>query len=398
MTSTESPLPGTSASDAGAPPTQRLRLGRSRASVPRLYGQVLGLVTLLVVFGLAMVLSSTSIGSYAQTHSFFSTFSRQATLAVVGYVLMLIVSRLRIETLYRYTNLLFLVALFLQLLTVIGLGQQINGNRNWLAIGPIQFQPSELLKAALILWMAREFTRLGPGPFTLRALAWPLCGGVLAALLLIVKGGDLGTTVIVAMICAGVFLVAKVPWKYLLSGVVLVALGALALALGGGHSRGARIQAWLKGGDCSDYTTTCWQSSHGKWALANGGLFGVGLGNSKSKWAWLPEAGNDFIFAVIGEELGMIGALALILLFLGLAVLLVRAIARTHDRFSTVILTGGMVWIVGQAFVNISVVLGLLPVLGVPLPFISSGGSALLVCLLMVGAMLAVIRKESDVE
>lgn len=375
-----------------AAPLQRIRLGVLRAPVPRLYGQTLGLVTLLVLFGLMMVLSSSSIDSYAQTGSFFNTFQKQALYAMLGYSAMLAISRQRPETLQRFTNLFFVGALLLQLMTVF-VGRSVNGNRNWLVIGPVQIQPSELLKVALVLWMARELQSLGDRTASLRALRWPLGVGMAAALGLVLLGGDLGTTVIMSMICFGALVAGRVPWKYLIALGVVAAGGAMVFAMGG-HSRASRIGAWLKGGSCDDYTTSCWQSMHGKWALANGGWFGVGLGNSKSKWAWLPEAGNDFIFAVIGEELGLVGALALIGLFVALAVLTVRAVMRTDDVYAIVVLVGGMVWTVGQALVNIAVVLGLLPVLGVPLPLVSSGGSALVANLVMLGAMLSVMRKE----
>jgi cell division protein FtsW len=158
------------------------------------------------------------------------------------------------------------------------------------------------------------------------------------------------------------------------------------------ESRSQRIMMWINGCTENDAAGLCWQVQHGMWALASGGVFGVGLGNSKTKWNWLPEASNDFIFAIIGEELGMIGALVVLLLFIVLAIAFVRVIRSARDTFSRIATGGIMVWIIGQAFVNIAVVLGVLPVLGVPLPFISAGGSALIATLLAVGVVLSFAR------
>jgi cell division protein FtsW len=150
--------------------------------------------------------------------------------------------------------------------------------------------------------------------------------------------------------------------------------------------------------NCTDYTNACWQPLHGKWALANGGIFGVGLGQSKAKWSWLPAADNDYIFAIIGEELGMIGCLVVIGLFVTLAVAFIRIIRSANDPMVRIVTGGIMIWIVGQAFVNIGVVLGVLPVLGVPLPLLSSGGSALIMSLLAIGVVLSFTKEEKPLK
>jgi len=162
-------------------------------------------------------------------------------------------------------------------------------------------------------------------------------------------------------------------------------------------NRMARIMSFLNE-NCTDYTNACWQPLHGKWALANGGIFGVGLGQSKAKWSWLPAADNDYIFAIIGEELGMIGALVVIMLFVILAVAFIRIIRMANDPLVRIVTGGIMIWIVGQAFVNIGVVLGVLPVLGVPLPLLSAGGSALIMTLLAIGVVLSFTKDEKPVK
>jgi cell division protein FtsW len=158
-----------------------------------------------------------------------------------------------------------------------------------------------------------------------------------------------------------------------------------------------RIMSFLSE-NCSDYTNACWQPLHGKWALANGGIFGVGLGQSKAKWSWLPAADNDYIFAIIGEELGLIGALLIIVLFVVMAVTFTRIIRSAKDPLVRITTGGIMIWIVGQAFVNIGVVVGLLPVLGVPLPLLSSGGSALVMTLMAIGVVLSFTRAEKPIK
>jgi cell division protein FtsW len=156
----------------------------------------------------------------------------------------------------------------------------------------------------------------------------------------------------------------------------------------------ARILTFLDA-ECADYENLCWQPLHGTWALANGGVFGLGLGNSREKYSWLPAASNDYIFAIIGEELGLIGATVVLVMFVLLAVSFVRVIRSSSDPFVRITTGAIMVWLIGQAFVNIGVVLRLLPVLGVPLPFISAGGTALLTSLCAVGIVLSFAREQA---
>src|SRR6185312_15233264 len=177
----------------------------------------------------------------------------------------------------------------------------------------------------------------------------------------VLLGGGLGTIIILASIVFGAVFFAGVKLRYLAVPIVAAGIAGLMFACG----------------TSDDYSGSCWQTVHGWWALASGGIFGVGLGNSKAKWSWLPEADNDFIFAIIGEELGLLGAIVVLLLFIVIAISFVRIIRANPDPFAKLVVSSVMVWIIGQAFVNIAVVLGVLPVLGVPLPLISAGGSAL---------------------
>src|SRR5690606_29691094 len=209
----------------------------------------------------------------------------------------------------------------------------------------------------------------------------------------VVLGGDVGTAIILVAIVLGTMFFAGVRLRFLAVPVAFVAFAGLMLSLSGG-SRQDRILAWQSG--CvsdSAYQGLCWQTLHGWWALASGGVFGVGLGNSKAKWNWLPESDNDFIFAIIGEELGLVGAVLMLVLFIVMAIAFVRIIRANTDPFARIAVATIMVWLIGQAFVNIAVVLGMLPVLGVPLPFISSGGTALISSMLAVGVALSFARK-----
>jgi cell division protein FtsW len=193
------------------------------------------------------------------------------------------------------------------------------------------------------------------------------------------------------------FYFAGVRLRFLAVGVLAVAVGALLFA-GTSSSRSSRIGVWINGCTELDYQDSCWQIDHAYWALAGGGIFGKGLGNSVAKRGWLPHADNDYIFAIIGEELGLIGAIVVLLLFVVLAIAFIRIIRSTNDSFVRIATAGVMVWTVGQAFVNFAVVLGVLPVLGVPLPLISTGGSALIATLLAIGIVLSFARAGNRPE
>lgn len=351
---------------------------------------LLAVVLLLVVIGLVMVLSSSAIDSYTSSDSFFTIFFRQAMFALMGVPAMLIVSRLSVATIRRWAWPFFGIMLLVQALVFSPLGNTVNGNRNWLRLGPISVQPSEVLKIALILWLASVLSMKEKRLTSLREIAVPALIGSAIAIGLVLLGSDLGTSMVMIIAVFGCLLFARVPMRFFAFAGIIAGGGVLILALIR-PSRLARIAQFLEP-ECTNYLSTCWQSVHGEWALAMGGVFGVGLGNSTVKWDWLPEAENDFIFAIIGEELGLIGALTVVLLFAFLAFVMARIITSAPDAFSKIFVGGVLVWVIAQAFINIAVVIGLLPVLGVPLPFISSGGSALISSLVAMGMVLAVAR------
>jgi cell division protein FtsW len=346
-----------------------------------------GLTGFLVVFGLVMVLSSSSIDSLVANRDAFYVFSRQSLYAVVGIAVMLLISSLKLSIISHLVKAAVIFGFALQL-SVPFIGITVNGNTNWISIAGFTLQPAEFLKVALIMYMAWFVSNREQELSDPRRVLMPILivGG--AALALVMLGRDLGTAIIIALIVFGVAAIIGAPLKPLALVFIGVAAAGL-LAAVSSASRMARITAWLNPGSASSEAFN-WQYEHGTWALAAGGVFGVGLGNSKMKWSWIPEVENDFIFAVIGEELGFIGALVVIGLFALLISSLISIMNRSESTFGRVLIVGVIVWIVSQSAVNIGVVLGVLPVLGVPLPLISAGGSSLIATLGAIGLVLAV--------
>jgi cell division protein FtsW len=345
-----------------------------------------GLTGFLVVFGLVMVLSSSSIDSLVANRDAYYIFSRQFLYALIGLTLMLVIASMPLNFIRNRVGLVLMIGFGLQL-AVPFIGISVNGNTNWLSIAGFTLQPSEFLKLALIMYMGwfisnRELEMDNP-----QRVLYPLLAVGGAAVFLVMVGRDLGTAVIFAFIIFGTLLMAGAPGK-ILGRVALVAVALAAVATATSTSRMARITAWLNP-DSASSDAFNWQFEHGTWALAAGGVFGVGLGNSKMKWSWIPEVENDFIFAVIGEELGLVGAMVVIGLFALLIASLIRVMLRAQTTFARITILGVVIWILSQSAVNIAVVLGVLPVLGVPLPLISAGGSSLIATLAGIGLVLA---------
>lgn len=349
-----------------------------------------GLVILTVLFGLAMVGSASAVDAYKATDNAAATLIDQAVFAGLGLAAMLIASRLPI-TLYRTFAMVYLyIWLGVQLATVL-FGVEINGNKNWLNLGFAQIQPSEFLKLALIIGLAHLLAQLGSSSEQDRGI-WVMVFGYSAASLFLVAlmGRDMGTGVVMAIFLMGMYLFAGMRWvNWLLLGTVGL-IGAASL-IWASPSRRIRFEAWLFP-DNADPMGVRWQFENGTYALASGGIFGTGLGRSRLKWSWIPEVENDFIFAVIGEELGLLGALVVILLFFLIGITMFAIARNQTNAFSRNLVVGVMIWIVMQAFVNIGVVLGIFPVLGVPLPMISAGGSSLISTMAAIGVVLAVER------
>ncbi|RWR25733.1 putative lipid II flippase FtsW [Agrococcus lahaulensis] len=370
---------------------------RSMFGAPTLNAALLlGTTLFLVAFGLIMVLSSSSVESYVAGGSFFTDFAKQGAFAAVGIVLMLLAARMPAHVWQRVAWLGIMLGIALQVLVFTPLGFGANGNRNWIGVGGFSLQPSEFVKVALCVWLAMIMTRK-QRHVTSFWHAWIPAGPVAGLSIgLVLLGSDLGTVVIMTMLSFGALWFAGVRWWHLLLPAAALALLAVPVVLSS-PSRVRRITAFVQGCTDADYYSGCWQQLHGTWALSAGGLFGVGLGNSRAKWSWLPEADNDYIFAIIGEELGLLGAVVVLALFALLSWTMLRIVRHARLQMTRVVTGAAMVWLTGQAIVNIGVVLGLLPVLGVPLPFISSGGSQLIAALLIVGVVLSLERVDNPI-
>lgn len=372
---------------------QRIGLKRILRSESFDFYFLLGVTVFMVPFGLMMVLSASGVESHNTSNDFFARFSSQSIFAVIGLAGMLLVSRLPARFFERTAWLILVGACALQLLAITTpLGVKVGDNTNWLRLGSLTGQPSEAIKIALVIWLGVVLARRGDELGDWRRLVLHVVPAAAASIVLVLLGGDLGTTVIMAAFVLGALFFAGVRLKHLSVAVLAIAVVAVLVACSSA-SRLGRVSAFF-GGSSAVNPDINWQLDHGDYALADGGLLGVGLGNSREKWSWLPSADTDFIFAIIGEELGLIGAGLVLVLFGLLAWVMLRIINRSSDIRSRATTAAVLVWIVGQAFVNVGVVLGLIPVLGVPLPFISAGGTALVSSMMAIGLVLSVSRRS----
>lgn len=374
--------------DAPARPARPVR--RSVIHHPMgLYYMLLGATLALLLLGLIMVLSSSSVLSIRLFGSPYTLAQRQLLFAVIGVVLMLVATRVSVAMWKRLAWPGLLLALGL-LVAVLVIGVEVSGQRNWIDIvGPFRLQPSEFAKIALILWAADLLARKEPILDRWSHLLVPLLPVTGVILLLVLLEGDVGNTIILSVIVAGVLFAAGAPLR------LFVALGALAgVALVGltvaAPYRMSRFTSWLD--PAADRLGDGWQVTQGQYALGTGGWWGVGLGASREKWGSLPEAHTDFIFPVIGEELGLIGTITVLVLFGIVAFVAFRIVHSSTDTFVRLASAGVGTWIIVQAIVNIGAVLQLLPITGVPLPLVSYGGSSLIPLLISLGMLMSFAR------
>ena len=355
------------------------------------YYLILGSTLALTAIGILMVLSASSVEAIAAGESPYTAALKQSFFAAIGVFGMFLLSRVNVVWLKRFAWLAIILALVLLMLVLL-IGRSALGNQNWIDVGPFTFQPSEAAKLALALWMA---TVLGTKAKLLRQSKHALIPVAPVAVLvigLILAGNDLGTAMIVMMITAAALFFAGV--RLYVFGIAGVALGTATAVLAiTSPNRVCRILSWT-GQTCADGSDVNYQSTNGLYGLASGGWFGVGLGQSRQKYSWIPEAHNDFIFAIIGEELGLVGTLVVLVLFGILGTAIYRVVVAQKDLFHRVLAGTIMVWLLGQATVNMAVVTGLAPVVGIPLPFISYGGSALLMSLCAIGVVLSLARTQ----
>jgi len=344
----------------------------------------------LAIFGCIMVLSASSVTMISQGQSPFSQVSSQIMFLVLGVLAMAGITRIPVGVYHKkfVVYAMLATALVMQLAVVV-VGVEVNGNRNWLKIPGIgQIQPSEFSKLAIIMWLAWVYSRHGDISRSIWRTLFPSIYGVGALVLLIMLGGDMGTAMVYGFIFVGMMWLAGASRSSLLkiggAFAVLALVGVLSSA-----NRVARIFGiW---GSCTN--ANCDQANSGEVALTTGGFLGVGLGQSRQKYNYLAEAHNDYIFAIIGEELGLLGTLAVLLLYVGLVYCAVRIMLRTTDPLVRLATGGIMIWLTSQAIINMGMVSRILPVIGVPLPFVSYGGSSLLSSLFAAGLLLAFARQ-----
>ncbi|QYF90636.1 putative lipid II flippase FtsW [Arthrobacter sp. PAMC25284] len=365
--------------------------GTGKSSNGSTYYLILGSTLALTAIGIMMVLSASSVEAIAAGESPYSAALKQGMFACIGLVAMMVLTRVNVVWLKRFAWPAYGAAVILLMLVLL-VGRSALGNQNWIDIGPFTFQPSEASKLALALWMAtvlhRKSNLLGQSKHALI----PVAPGAVVIIGLILAGNDLGTAMIVMIITAAALFFAGVRlYVFLISGVGLaICAGILAIT---SPNRVCRILSWT-GQTCADGSDVNYQSTNGLYGLASGGWFGVGLGQSRQKYSWIPEAHNDFIFAIIGEELGLVGTFVVLVLFAILGTAIYRVVVAQKDMFHRVLAGTIMVWLLGQATVNMAVVTGLAPVVGIPLPFISYGGSALLMSLCAIGVVLSLARAQ----
>lgn len=344
----------------------------------------------LAIFGCIMVLSASSVTMISQGQSPFSQVSSQVMFLVLGVIAMAGITRIPVGVYHKefVVNAMLIAALVMQFAVVV-VGVEVNGNRNWLKFpGGVQIQPSEFSKLAIIMWLAWVYSRHGDISRSIWRTLFPSIYGVGALVLLIMLGGDMGTAMVYGFIFVGMMWLAGASRSSLLkiggAFAALALVGVLSSA-----NRVARIfGVW---GSCTN--ANCDQANSGEVALTTGGFLGVGLGQSRQKYNYLAEAHNDYIFAIIGEELGLLGTLAVLLLYAGLVYCAVRIMLRTTDPLVRLATGGIMIWLTSQAIINMGMVSRILPVIGVPLPFVSYGGSSLLSSLFAAGLLLAFARQ-----
>jgi cell division protein FtsW len=350
----------------------------------QLEARVLTLVTLgLVAFGLVMVYSATSASATLANGDPAYFLKRQAGYAVLGLVLMVAASRIDYRILRRLAPALVITSLVL-LIAVLGMGQAVNGARRWISFGPVVFQPSELAKLALAVWAASYLTRRRP-PQRLAELWRPF--GLLAAIFcaLLLAEPDLGTAITIMLMLAGMLLVAGTPARTLGAGLSIAGVVGLLVVWFEPYRR-ARLFSFIN--PWHDAQGAGYQTVQAIIGLGSGGIFGRGLGQSIEKANFLPEAHTDMIFAIIGEELGLVGAAAVMAAYAAFAYFGLRIALACKDPFGKRLAAGLTVLVCGQAAINLAAVMGLAPLTGIPLPFVSYGGSSLVVALVSVGILL----------
>ena len=382
---------------AGSPLARMLRregapTAKKAVVLPRtpVYVVVCATVIVLNVVGLVMILSASSVAALSSYGSSWYFFNRQLLWCLVGALAFIATARMDYHR-WRPMAPWILVATvaLLALVLMPGIGVQVDGSRRWLGIGDLRMQPSELAKIALLFFGADLLTRRQESMTNWRA--WSPMLVVLGGLgFLVILEPDLDSTIVLSLITFGLLLIAGARLKHL-TGLASIGIAtATVLALAAPYRR-ARVFAFLD--PWSDTSNTGYQIAQSLIAIGSGGVDGVGLGAGRAKWLFLPNAHTDFIFAIIGEELGLIGCIAVLGLFAGFGLAGFHVAQHAPDRFGMLLAAGVTIWVVGQATINLGAVVGLLPVSGITLPFLSAGGSSLAITMAAAGLLANVARQ-----
>jgi cell division protein FtsW len=366
----------------------------SRQELP--YFLIIWCTVLLSGLGLTMVLSASTVTSLQDSGNSYSIFIRQFFFLILGAAAAYWAFKVRGGVWLKVAKVSLTVSVITLTLPFIpALGKDIKGNRNWIEFAGFTLQPSEFAKFGLILWSSYHLRNLDLFKDGKKSLFF-LLPGFAAIEFLIILQKDLGTALLVFLIFAGILFIAGAPIKlFALSAIPIIIIGG-ALVFSSAY-RMDRFAALLDPFDERYYKFSGWQPAHSIMGLASGGLWGSGLGASKQKWANLAEAHTDFIFSVIGEELGLLGSLLVLGLYASLIYAIIRVALKTKDDFSRYVCAAIACWFIAQVAVNIGSATSLIPVIGVTLPFISYGGSSLLANLLAVGYVLGVARRTPEI-
>ena len=350
---------------------------------------------LLLSLGLVMVYSASSMFSYERNGNTWTLAVRQIFFALVGWGLMTAVSRFKVSSIRKFARILLLISIVALVLVLI-IGTSVNGQKNWIEFGPlIRVQPSELAKLAIVIWCADQLARKYEYLNYQRHLVMPVVPVCALILGLVMLEGDLGTAMVMMPMMASMLFFVGAPRIWFAWAAAAAVLGITFLSFAQPY-RLDRFKSWLD--PSADPRGTGFQVIHGQQALGSGGWFGLGLGGSREKWGTLPEAHTDFIFAVIGEELGIFGTLSVIVLFLIVGILGFRIAQQATDPFVRLAAAGATTWISTQMLVNLGAVLGTLPITGVPLPLVSYGGSSLIPTLIAFGVLLSFARQQGRLD
>ena len=391
---------GAAARIAPRPNGLRLAIGRTAAALGQWLRRpltslhlVLGVFGLLTLFGLVMVLSASSVQSLTADGSSYSVFTRQLMFCVPGLVMFWLGLRISPRRLRSLAPAALVVGA-LALVAVLFVGETRSGSRAWFAIGTFSVQPSEAVKVALTLWGAHVLVARRAVMHRWKYALSPVVPVTVVLLTLLVLQPDLGMTISLGIVLVALLYFGGAPMRLILALSSGAAAGAVALALTAEY-RMSRITAFLSPSS-TDPQAAGFQARQALYSLADGGLFGQGLGQGRAKWSYLPNAHNDFIFAIVAEELGFIGAFAVLALFATLAYTGFRIAARSADPWLRIVVATSTTWLVTQAAINIGYVVGLLPVTGLQLPLISSGGTSLVVTMFVFGVLANAARHEPE--